>query len=203
MGNVGSPYREKSAPCELCGVEVAENGLVRIALLAMCHRCGKGELDAGLSAWGMEETHRMWVEPKSMDNSENHNLSVEVRRPTEIDLHATMSEENFTDKVKAFFGRGDPKLGEKDFDDLVKVDVEQAFEPMLMVLLEHDGVRMAIGDLVAMGCTVDVGNHAVSSNIRNWILRELPPLDGVLLATVALAVHVERFSRAQRGGGVR
>lgn len=182
--------------CELCGLEAQPGELEKIALLDVCPRCRQGELDGALTRWGFEEQHRKWVEPKSTDNSENHNLSVDVTRPTLVELYAKLCEETTTDKIKKFFGRGDPALGEKPFDDLVRVEVELEFEPTLMSLLQIDGARVAIEALVTMGCTVQLINQQVSSSIHNWIWRSLPPIDDVVLTTVALAVHLEGFAKA-------
>ena len=196
MASGGAPFRTTSGTCELCGVETRSDELETVASLAVCARCARGDLEAAARMWRFEERHRQWIEPKTPDNSENKNLSVEITRPTSLDLHATLSRETAADKLKKLIGRGDPKVGEKRFDDLVKVDVELDFEPLLMALLDNDGVRSVVSDLVALGCTIDLGNQAVSANIRNWIIKDLPDMTDVVLATFVLAVHMERFARA-------
>lgn len=180
--------------CGFCGSKLEDADAPTLLGLHACSHCRSGDSKRTLDYWQFEEAHRQWVEPKTKDNSENKNLAVEVKRPTSVDLHATLSPESTMDKVKSFFGKGDPRVGVKSFDDLVRINVDIDFEPLLLALLEREGARAAIEELLSMGCTVDIGNQTISANIRNWIYAELPDMKRVVFATVALAVHVETFA---------
>lgn len=192
----GSRDAAEELHCELCGA--ADDRLQPIAGTALCAGCRRGPMDAALQRWGLREEHRTFPVPAG--GTRGQIFAVEVRWPTAVELRTRLGAEGFVSRAMAFFGAGDPEVGVPDFDDTVLIEPDDDTEATVMALLEREPVRLAVLDLLALGCTAELVTTSLTVRARSDRQpAELPDEQTVVMLAVILAAHVERFARERAG----
>ena len=180
--------------CELC-LTRSTNQPYRAAGLDICKVCWTGNLADALDAWGfqMEAEHKTeWV--KSGDNQvlrQRATIAITLKKPCPVTVE--FSRQQPVPKWLQWLGfkNDDPEVGDPLFDDYVEV---RAHAGDAIALLSSEGLQTGISSITADGGRVSIKHRDL--NIRqSWGESEMPDHGEVNCRAVAIAVHLERYTR--------
>jgi hypothetical protein len=165
--------------------------------LACCQGCINGDLERAIQHWGFVVNKK--YTPGGHRSSQR--FFIEVKRPTFIEAFAKFDADSGPRKgwLSRLFSKDDPEVGDPAFDDHVLVAPDRGADEVTMRLLEHEGVRAGVLELIQQGAIVDLtGNSVWVHDDDTGVIDKFADMDVALPYAVALAVHIERYARGDQ-----
>jgi hypothetical protein len=187
-------YRTAAQRCALCNMEKDAHTLRDLIGLACCEGCIDGDLDRAAKHWG-------FVVNKEFTPSGYRRTArffIEIKRPTFIEAFAKFDTDSGPKKgwFSRMFKRDDPQVGDKAFDDQVLIAPDRGADEATLRLLEHEGVRACVLELIRQGAIVDLtGNSVWVHDDDTGTHYKFANMEEALPYAMALAVHIERIAQ--------
>ena len=182
--------------CDICGSAGEESEMAPLAGLGACSRCRTGDVQPVMDALGYENDVRAFHSHSASGGGGADHVQVDLQRPhagleLELDCHRQKGAHGW---FARFMKKTDPEIGIEEFDDNVFLEFSEEHEAAVLSLLSNQGVRQAISWLAGAGCGVSLVGRSMTVGAMAWNKSNLPALDDVARYTLALAIHMDRFS---------
>ena len=172
---------EQQKTCSLCWRTATRRGTFRVAGLDLCEECfGGRSIDALRSQRGFVIAEQTWEQ--GAHSTRWTEVSGEI--PGRVGVSASFKVEGCFEKIGKL-GARELQTGDSEFDD--RVLITTADRERLAVLLRHDGLRMAILDLLYGDLSVEIDEQVVRvAYCHNW---QDPPSRSEVVRGVAVMLH--------------
>jgi len=193
------PYRTIETACDICCSPVAADELRELYTVKVCPACTSRQNDELLERQGYTVT----ITDRWIHHDAYH--YVEVSQDVDLSIIVNFNREELGGKLLGIFGKGDHKVGHKDFDSQVKLEVDEEYTPIVDMVLERQAVRDVIMALLEPGREnlVQLVNSITSAR---WVSEhEIPPeqlpafdLSVLVLARLMRSIDQELRSTSSR-----
>ena len=197
MSSQGSPFRQATGSCALCGKETPAEELESLAGLEACSICRSGDLDEAIRVQGLREDTLIIDAKKGSPSDKDDGFQIMLTFSTPLEIDAVLRAEAPINWFTKLFRKPDPEIGYEEFDRAVHVSVDEASRPPLEGILASPGAREAVMRLVGMRCKVVLFNSTVDAVVREWDIRNVPPIEEARKHIVALAMYVQEYATKQ------
>lgn len=189
------PYRTIEASCDICWSSVAADELKELYTLKICRACVSRKNDELLERQG----YKLRITNKRISSDYFH--FVEITQEIDLSIVVNFNREGIDGKLLGLIGKGDHKIGHKEFDGAVNLEVDDEYYPIVDTALERQGVREVVMALLESGRENQVQLINTITSAR-WVSEHVieseyfPPFD---LKVLVLACLMRRIDRELKG----